>query len=284
MSYDELHLPPRLAGNLWFYENPWSNHQPHQHRELEFNLVISGTASYVLGNRCYELRPRTNLWLFPDQTHQLVGMSKDFSMWVAVFRPSLVRQLTEDSASTLLAENNPVGSFCHILAEAKLLVLTRLCEDLQGLKGQEEIFNAGLGYLMLRAYGFTAEASESGSCENLHPALSRALDVLSSDNQLQVEELAARSVVSVSHLSRLFQSQLGMSISDYRNELRIKRFMSLYSSKKNINLLRCALESGFGSYAQFYRAFVKGTGYTPREYSKNRKGTSLANAMRPSIQ
>src|SRR5215216_6455585 len=62
----------------------------HRHAELELNLVVRGSASYLLGERRYELTPGTLTWLFPGQDHVLVDESADHELWWAVFRPSLV--------------------------------------------------------------------------------------------------------------------------------------------------------------------------------------------------
>ena len=72
--------------------------------ELEVNLVVRGTASYLLGDRRYALTPGTLTWLFPGQDHVLVDESSDHELWWAVFRPALVARLaTTPHARPLLA-------------------------------------------------------------------------------------------------------------------------------------------------------------------------------------
>jgi quercetin dioxygenase-like cupin family protein len=51
--------------------------QSHHHVELELNLVIQGTITYVMNGRRFTFSPRTLLWLFPQQEHQLVARSDD---------------------------------------------------------------------------------------------------------------------------------------------------------------------------------------------------------------
>ena len=69
--------------------------------------------------------------------------------------------------------------------------------------------------------------------------------------------------VSPSHLSRLFKSQTGTSITRFRNQQRVQRFMLLYRDGRHTTALAAALEAGFGSYAQFYRVFRAETGGRP---------------------
>ena len=58
---------------------------------MEINLVTQGTAAYLLGDRRYELRRHTLVWLFPDQEHVLLDQSPDHAMWIGVFKPGLLR-------------------------------------------------------------------------------------------------------------------------------------------------------------------------------------------------
>jgi len=66
-------------------------------------------------------------------------------------------------------------------------------------------------------------------------------------------QLARKYGVSVSQLARAFKTEMGMSIVEHRNRLRLARFFRLAGEGKG--LLPAALEAGFGSYAQFHRVF-----------------------------
>ena len=59
----------------------------------------------------------------------------------------------------------------------------------------------------------------------------------------------------------------GKKISDYINELRIKRAIEEIE-KGNMLILDIALEAGFESLSTFNRAFKKITGTTPSDYKK----------------
>src|SRR5215213_4255647 len=79
----------------------------HRHAELEVNLVVRGTASYLLGDRRYELTPRTLTWLFPGQDHLLVDESSDHELCWAVFRPALVSRAATGTHARPLHECDP---------------------------------------------------------------------------------------------------------------------------------------------------------------------------------
>jgi AraC-like DNA-binding protein len=69
--------------------------------------------------------------------------------------------------------------------------------------------------------------------------------------------------MSPAHLSRLFKSQIGTTIVDFRNQQRFERFIRLRESGDAATLTRAALDAGFGSYPQFYRVFKRLTGVGP---------------------
>ena len=66
--------------------------QSHCHAELELNLVVRGTITYIVNGQRFTFTPRTLLWLFPGHEHQLVDRADDAQCYVAVFSPSLIEK------------------------------------------------------------------------------------------------------------------------------------------------------------------------------------------------
>src|SRR5687768_2740380 len=83
--------------------------------ELELNRVVRGRASYLLGDRRYELTRHTVTWLFPAQDHVLVDESADHELWWAVFRPALVSRAAAAIPAPPLIERDPAGQFSRRL-------------------------------------------------------------------------------------------------------------------------------------------------------------------------
>lgn len=102
-----------------------------------------------------------------------------------------------------------------------------------------------------------------------HPTLRKALLMLARDPSLGGDEMAKTLGISLSRLARLFKVELGVSLVEHRNRLRLERFMTLMGSGST-TLLEAALAAGFGSYAQFHRVFRALHGQTPREYLSQR--------------
>jgi AraC-like DNA-binding protein len=255
---------------VWFYRARQTPVRPmHQHSELELNLVLRGRASYILGNRRYELRSDDLVWLFPSQEHQLIDRSSDYEMWIGVFSPGTLNALVRDSSAAILAEKNPAGRFCKSLVHADAAAIGGLCAELFRTTGQVHVFNAGLHYLALRSWERFTATLGTPRFNTLHPAVENALQMLrrgESDESLM--RLSLRAGLSPARLSRRFKTEVGLGIAEYRNRLRLERFIDLYGTGHRVTALAAAFEAGFHSYAQFHRVFSRLMGYSPAEHRR----------------
>jgi len=98
-----------------------------------------------------------------------------------------------------------------------------------------------------------------------HPAVASALRMLAQDPSLTGGDIAKKLGVSLSRFARVFKTDMGMSLVDHRNQLRLDRFLSLVDSGGS-NLLEAAYAAGLGSYSQFHRVFRALRGRSPRDY------------------
>jgi AraC-like DNA-binding protein len=114
--------------------------------------------------------------------------------------------------------------------------------------------------------GRGAPAAEESSARRLVTA---TITMLAKDPAMGGKQIAARLDLSVSRLARVFKAEMGMSLVEYRNRLRLDRFAVLLDRGRT-NLLEAALAAGFGSYAQFHRVFRALRHMTPREYLQSR--------------
>lgn len=264
-----LDLPKEWDGDLWHYRNLGRRHAMHRHSELEFNLITRGGGLYLLENRKYEIRRGDLVWLFPAQEHLLIEQSLDFEMWIGVLKPQAVRQIATDANARILRLPNPPGEFCRRLAERDLIWLEGLFAEIVHSRHDLRLFNAGLNYALLVAWGHYQRATDV-AVHDVHPAVERAARLIRDGNSASnLDELARRSGLSAHRLSRLFKRQTGIALVDFRNRQRVERFLRLYGAGQRRTMLNAALESGFGSYAQFHRVFKRMTGRSPREHRRS---------------
>jgi AraC-like DNA-binding protein len=262
---DDLGLRDGVDGRVVRHAAGDVRPRAHRHAEVEVNLVVRGTASYLLGERRCELAQGTLTWLFPRQDHVLVDESGDHELWWAVFRSALVARIATTREARPLLEEDPVGQFSRRLDSAR--VVRR--GGLFGVGGVAQwrvdvLFNAGLQYLLVFAWRAFLDSEDVVEGTDLHPAVETVARLLRADPSAgDLASLARAASLSPSHLSRLFKAQTGVSISRFRNQQRLQRFQLLYGRGRRTTALAAALEAGFGSYAQLHRVFRESTGRSP---------------------
>jgi AraC-like DNA-binding protein len=262
---DDLGVPAGLDGRVVRHRVDEVRPRAHRHAELEVNLVVRGTASYLLGDRRYRLTPGTLTWLFPGQDHVLIEESSDHELWWAVFRPTLVAQIATTRHTRPLLEEDPVGRFSRRLDSGWVRRLGALFHEVQDAETVDDVLvNTGLAYLLSLAWRAFLDSDDVVEGVDLHPAVETVARLLRADPDAgDLVTLARAARLSPSHLSRIFKEQTGVSISQFRNQQRLQRFLRLYGKGRRSTALAAAVEAGFGSYAQFYRVFREQMGRNP---------------------
>jgi AraC-like DNA-binding protein len=270
----KLDLPRerQFEAGVW-YSTPASTWYPtHYHEEFELKLVLWGRASYQMDSTRIELGPGSLLWLAPGQEHTLLGISDQLSMWVASFRLDTVRE-AEKSSIRVLDQAGTWGA-CGLPA-ARVLELSALLAELVHCE-DPQLVNPRSGRLLAQALNAWQEHRFGASLcilplglqpYPLHPAVMRARSLLRAlDADLSLDSLSRRCGLDGPRLSRLFKRQMGLSIVQFRNHFRVQQFIAGFGRGGERNMLQAALDSGFGSYPQFHRAFHQVTGYAPSEH------------------
>jgi AraC-like DNA-binding protein len=99
----------------------------------------------------------------------------------------------------------------------------------------------------------------------MHPAVTRALMLMRQETSASsLSDLAAEAGVAAPYLSRLLVEHTGRSFVDWRNRIRLDRF--IYSYRPGANLLTAAMDAGFGSYTRFHHIFTEIIGCPPSEW------------------
>ena len=84
---------------------------------------------------------------------------------------------------------------------------------------------------------------------------------------LSIKELAEMEGFSQVYYAKIFQKELGMTISQYI--LHRKMLNAIYDIHRGGKIIDVALEYGFETHAGFYKAFLREFGETPTQYLKN---------------
>lgn len=301
---EELHIEENHQGFILLFDSKTHKvcmRNPHRHKELELNIVIRGCAEYVLEDQRYFISAGSIVWLFPGQEHMLSKTDENFEMYVIVFKEELFKNksLPKDKYN-ILSESNPEGTFCRKISMPSIRKLKRVCESLCELNSDQEvkspayfyagqafgfkknsiylhedpvILNAGLSFLMTISWHlFITEGAEEKK-EVLNSLVEKAIYLLKTFPQKDygLMELSFECGISSSRLSRLFNEQIGLSIVDYKNRLKLEQLISYINSNPEYSISEACYMVGFGSYSQFYKTFKQSYGISPKAYFSNDK-------------
>lgn len=240
------------------------------HRELVVLHALTGSARYLIDDQVISLERGTLLWAFAGQAHFLLSESPDFDMWVFLISRRVLSGDLQQGGDfpPIQTDADRKGAYARRLDDHQTSELA----DIAGKYVGDDSAGARqtlLRWWLLRAWAHWRDADrDAGS--RLHPALDRAAWVLRDDPNLSLRKVAKIAGLSAGRLGSLFRQQLGQSFVAYRNDRRLDQCSELLRQNPRQNLLTAALDAGFGSYAQFYRAFVDRYGVSPRDHFRTR--------------
>lgn len=96
------------------------------------------------------------------------------------------------------------------------------------------------------------------------------IDTHYADSQLKVEDISRHFLIQPRYLLKIFKEGLGMSVSEYIVETRMKKAKELLASGQNLRLSSIAEMVGYSDVAHFSKTFKKHTGLSPSEYEVTR--------------
>jgi AraC-like DNA-binding protein len=233
-------------------------YRPSVHAELVVLHATKGEARYVIGGRVLRLRAGSLLLAWAGEAHFLARDTPDFDMWVG---------LISERFSVGRCDLPPVDGG-GLKAEARglrpevstgLATLARTVQDAPSRAAWE----VGCHWWQVQAWAAWQAAPEAGGVA-LHPAVARAAEALQRDPTLGARALGEVAGLSAGRLGQVFTAQMGESLVAFRTRQKLQRVEDLVSGQE-LDLLNAALEAGFGSYAQFFRAYRARYRVSPRE-------------------
>jgi len=275
-SFSTWKLPLALDGLLLLEDlaqkgNRFRSQEQHSHDELELHLIERGHAVFVLPDQKLEAPAGTLLWIPPGREHLVFDVSADLRRWLLLVRKRVARRVL------------PAAAFARVSrAEQAVRLAPRELNALRGtfgelgasmhsveqMTGALGLANASIAYALARAHVLSDATGTEQRSATFHPSVRAASPPPS------LPELAALTRTSEAHLSKLFSAHVGVSITAFRNRLRLQRFFELYGDGRSKTRLVAALDAGFGSYPQFHRVFKEHMGHAPGR--KPRGGSSAA--------
>ena len=209
----------------------------------------------------------------PGQTYhrELVSPDGDLATYLVVSEP-LVRTLLGARGSDAPHFGRPEVTLApEPLLRLQLLVRGVATGALEALEAEEVAFDIleGIARAMHASPGGPARARGRARTRADHRRLvldARRLLAERFAEPLSLAEIGRLVGASPYHLARMFRAATGQSLSDYREQIRLRRALErLTSPGREPGVAFLATEVGFGTHAHFDTRFRRTFGRTPRE-------------------
>ncbi|MDO5022406.1 MAG: AraC family transcriptional regulator [Eubacteriales bacterium] len=250
----------------------------HHHIFYEVYYFLSGEVDYNIEGKIYKLQPHDLLFISPTELHQpLVDPNTPYERIVLWINRGYLNSLSSPLADLTqcfnikhLEHNNLVRP---TLNQIKLLDMRfeQLTNETQRPSFGSEIYSTGLFMqfmVELNRMFIQTEVAEL-PVNDASPLIKEVLSFI--DNNFSVEDISLASVaerffISKYHLSRQFNSALGISLYKYITLKRMQKASIMLSNGQAPS--QVSLDCGYNDYSNFYRAFLTEYGISPSEYAK----------------
>lgn len=253
----------------------------HHHDFYEVYLFLSGSVSYTIESRTYELVPGDILLISPMELHQpMVGREiRDYERIVLWIDPKYLRQYTDLGYDLTRCFDTSVPGHTNLLRPdgSSRQYLTYLLEQLLAETESGEFcseLNAQtyLVQVLVKLNRMARQFSRSYEMKDKSDSL--VAEVFSYINEhyhedLSLDMLANKFFVSKYHLSREFGRLVGTSVYRYVIQKRLVIAKQLLS--EGMASGEVYQHCGFGDYSNFYRAFKAEYQMSPKEFVANLK-------------
>ncbi|WP_317980772.1 helix-turn-helix domain-containing protein [Paenibacillus glycanilyticus] len=255
----------------------------HKHDDFtELVIVLNGNATHIVNSETYFIK-KGNVFAINGSTFHAYQNPHGFKICNIMFRPEILRSAGPDlSASNgfrALFELEPFYRNTHSfqtglslsipsMEHVSSIIADMINEYNDKQQGYQTMLNSRfmeLAVFLSRQY----DNLENGMDNNLMH-LANAISYIEDHylESLTLEEIAARSNISVRHLNRIFQSYYQTTPISYLQRLRLERARKLLK-QSGLPITKISYECGFNDSNYFTRKFSKIYGLSPKAFRQS---------------
>ena len=274
------------------HEQPGVMPVPHWHAQLEINFILRGAMDYQMHGYSLHLERGALALFWGGRAHQVVDTSPD-PEYIAFHLPlmnffrlrlpeTLQRRVIH--GATLLAATPDKADFYNFARWAEYM---RSGDALRVEHAVEELLLriervAFEPYALVDTGGAVAETFDHSET----PAFARIRRICDfiADNfreDIDISDIAGSANLHPKYAMNVFRRATGMTLNEYVNLLRLSYAQAMLISEGGSNVLRVAMESGFGSLSAFNKSFKRIAGISPSHFRREYRprGVSLPDAL-----
>jgi AraC-like DNA-binding protein len=261
-----------------FHNHPAIMLSPHWHAQVEVNFIMRGTVHYKMADHDISLSAGDMCLFWGGLPHQMDQRTDD-AIYAGAHLP-LVHffrlHLPDDVPRRLMMGATLVTCTTDMSDHHNFERWIRYVRSGDAAKAQHAVNELLLRLERVRFEPFmlVPEASESEGVVNPFDQQSsrtvgRMCDFIAENflHDIDCVDIAAAADIHPKYAMNVFKKSTGMTLNEYVNLLRLSYAQALLM-KENANVLRVAMDSGFGSLSAFNKSFRKLAGMSPSDFRR----------------
>lgn len=248
----------------------------HHHDFYEVYFFLSGSVTYIIESRKYQMKPGDVLLISPLELHQPVIQpgKEPYERVVLWVNRNFLKELSSEATDLTACFDLESPRHANLLRldavtarrlqdMADVLINERAARnfgwDLNSQALLVRIFVELNRQLMEAPAGFEVPEESGGTISEVLRYINENFN-----NEISLDSLSDHFFVSKYHLSREFKRSVGTSV--YRYIIQKRLIMAKQKMLAGMSPTDVYCNCGFGDYANFYRAFRSEYGISPKEF------------------
>lgn len=252
----------------------------HIHDCYELYYSISGGKQFLIDNRFYTIAPGDLFLINQYESHKLTQIDSCVHERIVLsIHPDYLKKLSSSETNLDLCFSRREGNFTHKLSlsreqQKRFLYFIHKITSANGFAHDIIEQAAFMELLSMINFIWDAEVHKESAEEMTAPSDYRynkqvddILSYINSNiaNPISIEQLAGEFFLSESYICRIFKSATGTTIGKYITARRISIAKALLN--EGISVSEAYERSGFTDYSNFFKAFTKAVGISPKKYA-----------------
>ncbi|MBD9371049.1 helix-turn-helix domain-containing protein [Rhizobium sp. ARZ01] len=271
--------PTRLQ---MFYRHPPAMTSPHWHAQVEVNFIMRGAVRYRMANHEVLLSEGELALFWGGLPHQM-DWSSDDSLYAGAHLPLVYffrLQLPTDVSTRLMGGATLVTRATGMADYENFPRWFDYVSSRDQLKSEHAVDELLLRLERVKFDPYSTIPVKLSDKREANPfdyqssrSVAPMCDYIAQNfrEEISSADIAAVADLHPKYAMNLFRRTTGMTLNGYVNLLRLSYAQALLT-EDNSNVLRVAMDSGFGSLSAFSKSFRKLAGISPSDFKRNRGG------------
>lgn len=239
----------------------------HCHSMYEVVYFEDGDVVYLIEGKEYRPKPYSVLLTAPNVFHGVkVVSAMPYKRYVLHFDENIIPESIRKELVSFYGANNGkiyyenIGSFGLRESYEKIFSCRDMPDDMRDMAISIEVQS-----LLTRLLYMSKTVDDTLPKGSINTAVSDMIEYLNENicSPVSLDFLSRKFYISKHHLNKVFRRATGTTVGKYINYKRVIQAQQMIN--KGYSAARAAIESGFGDYSSFYRAYTKLLGHVPSD-------------------